>query len=139
MPEPPPPPVTLIFRIGTQAGNVVFQRAPRARDTMVAVNMAPNPASPTQPAEIRKGSCANGGPTAFKLAELHNGQSATDLQLGRRTLFDGTYAVVVRAADSDPTVTACVNIPARQDAEGGGPHRNEPKPAASGTPTPTPR
>jgi hypothetical protein len=130
--------VTLIFRVGTQAGNVVFQRAPRARDTMISVNMAPNPATPTQPAEIRKGSCAGSGSTAFKLTELQNGRSTTDLQVGRRTLFDGSFAVVVRASDSDSAVTACVNIPSRQDGEGGGPHRNEPKPVPTLRPAPSP-
>ena len=136
--EPPPPPLTLIFRIGTQEGNVVFERAPRARDTMISVNMAPNPATSTQPAEIRKGSCAGGGTTAFKLTELQNGQSTTDVQVGRRTLFDGSYSVVVRASDSDSAVIACVNLPTRQDGEGGGPHRNEPKPVPTLRPTPSP-
>jgi hypothetical protein len=129
VPEPPPPPVTLIFRIGPQAANITFFRAARSRDTQVMLQVAPNASGVPQPAALIKGSCSSGGAVAYALSEVTDSQSQTTLaDVSRRSLFDGMYAVVVHAGDSDPTVTACVNIPARHDAEGGGPHRGEPTP-----------
>jgi hypothetical protein len=134
VPEPPPPPVTLIFHTGTQAANITFFRAARSRDTQVMLQVAPNESGLSQPAEILQGSCPAGGTVAYTLSEVTDSQSQTTLTgVSRRTLFDGTHAVAVHASDSDASITACVNIPARHDEEGGGPHRNQPRP----TPTPS--
>jgi hypothetical protein len=95
---------------------------------MVVLNMAPLAGNPSQAAEIRKGSCASGGTTAFKLNPIQSGQSTTDVAVSRRTLFTGAYAVIVRVGAVNSAVTACVNIGARQDAEGGGPHLHQPTP-----------
>jgi len=38
-------------------------------------------------------------------------------------------SIRIQGTDSDPNLfTACVDLPLRHVAEGGGPHRNEPKP-----------
>src|SRR5262249_43029872 len=94
-PEPPPPPVTLIFRTGPQGANVTFFRAPRSRQTVVSLGVAPNDSGDPQPAEIQQGHCADpGATTAYALSDVVNTQSMTTLDVGRRLLFTGTYSVV---------------------------------------------
>ncbi|MGI8553517.1 MAG: hypothetical protein ACR2PL_22440, partial [Dehalococcoidia bacterium] len=115
---------------------VSFERAPRSRQTVVTLGVAPNDAGVTQPAEIQKGLCAvAGATTAYTLNEVDASQSITTLDVSRRLLFDGSYSIIVHVSADDPTIMACVNIPARHDRQGGGPHRNQP--VAPPTPPPS--
>jgi hypothetical protein len=133
-PEPPPPPVLLIFGPGVgafQRGWVTLTRMPRGRQTIVTIELAPE-VEVEQHAAIVQGHCRdmgpNLGPVANALTNVVNGESITTLDVGRRLLFTGDFAIVVQGTSTNPdTFVACADIPRRHDLEGGGPGPRPPR------------
>src|SRR6476469_4136803 len=73
-------PLTLTFgpgRDATQAGTVTL--TPMGNQTMVVVNMAPNPAGTDQLNHIHTGKCPGVGPVAFPFTNIVNGTSTTTI------------------------------------------------------------
>ena len=135
-PEPPPPPVLLLFGPGTRAferGWVTLTRQPRMRPTTVTIEMAPNVPGP-QTATIWQGHChdlASGQPLGdvkYRLTDVVGGESITTLPDSRSGMFNGSLALTIQGTTMDPAqYVACVDLPARHNAMGGGPGPRPPQ------------
>jgi hypothetical protein len=127
--------LTLTFAPGrdaTQPGSVAL--TPQGNQTVVVLNMAPNPAGngADELAHIHQGGCPGVGAVQYPLTNVVNGRSTTTVNASLSSIMDGSHSINVHrgtAAPESNIYTACVDIPA-----GGGGAAGAARPAVQAPP-----